>query len=310
MRALVLSGAGNFGALQAGALGPLFETGFRPELIVGTSAGALNGLLLATDPTPAGVRRVQQAWTQVSLREIGMPGLLASVRRLVTRKDSLIPNIPLARFVARSLGLELTTFGELQALHGVRARTMAVCMETGELVAFGDRSEDRLLDGAMSSTALPPYLPPWRAASRRYLDGGVLSKLPVLAAVQRGGTQIVAVNVTYVMGHPEAARGMVGIAGYALSLGIEAMTQREMDFARSAGVELRLLNLRAPADVVFWDFAHAERLIALGRREAEAWLNERPLRFSPAWRTSIRLGLAGMGKRLEGIASGQGPMGS
>lgn len=100
MRALVLSGAGNFGAMQAGAIEPLLETGFRPELIVGTSAGALNGLLLASEPTAEGARRAQAAWQQVSLREIGTPGLLGSVRRLVTNRDSLVPSVPLARFVA------------------------------------------------------------------------------------------------------------------------------------------------------------------------------------------------------------------
>jgi NTE family protein len=165
MRTLVLSGAGNFGALQAGALEPVLETGFLPELIVGTSAGALNGLLLATDPSPAGARRVQSAWRQVSLREIGTPGLLGSVRRLITQRDSLLPSVPLARFVARSLGLDLETFGQLQARHGIRVRTMAVCMGTGELVAFGNQDKDRLIDGAMSSTAVRLIWPPPAAAS-------------------------------------------------------------------------------------------------------------------------------------------------
>lgn len=302
MRALVLSGAGNFGALQAGALQPLVEAGFRPELIVGTSAGALTGLLFASDPTPEGVRRVQAAWRQVSLREIGMPRLLGSVRRLVTNRDSLVPNIPLARYVARSLGLELGTFSELEALHGVRARAIAVCMETGELVAFGDRGDDRLIDGAMSSTALPPYLPPWHAAGRRYLDGSVLSKLPLLAAIERGATRIVAINVTSVRGREAAARGMVGIAGCALSLGIEGMTQREIGLARRAGVELRLIDLKAPAEVAFWDFAHAERLIVAGRQAAQAWLDEAPLRFRSPWRTAVRVRLARIGARIERIA--------
>jgi predicted acylesterase/phospholipase RssA len=75
MRALVLSGAGNFGALQAGALEAVPETDFLHDLIVGTSAGVLYGPLLACEPTPGGARRVQSAWRQVSLREIGVPGL-------------------------------------------------------------------------------------------------------------------------------------------------------------------------------------------------------------------------------------------
>ena len=303
MRALVLSGAGNFGALQAGALEPLFETGFRPELIVGTSAGALNGILLASDPTVAGARRAQQAWSQVSLHEIGMPGLLASVRRLATRKDSLIPNIPLARFVARSLGMDLTTFGDLRAVSGVRVRAMAVCMETGELVAFGDQDADRILDGAMSSAALPPYLPPWRVGGRRYLDGGVLTKLPLLAAIERGATQIVALNVTGALGRAPEARGMIAVAGRALSLANEAMTQREIDLARLTGAELHLLNLEAPEGVAFWDFSQAGKLKEGGRKAALAWLASTPLRLGAPWRAAARVRMAGFGRQLERLAS-------
>lgn len=46
--ALVLTGGGNRGAIQAGALLALFEHGFRPDLIVGMSVGAINGVLLSS----------------------------------------------------------------------------------------------------------------------------------------------------------------------------------------------------------------------------------------------------------------------
>ena len=280
MRALVLSGAGNFGALQAGAVEAVLEIGFLPELIVGTSAGALNGLLLASDPTPAGARRVQSAWRQVSLREIGTPGLLGSVRRLITQRDSLVPSVPLARFVARSLGLDLETFGQLQARRGIRARTMAVCMETGEQVAFGDHGDDRLIDGAMSSTAIPPYLPPWRAGGRRYLDGSVVSKLPLLAAIEhRGATQILALNVVSLFGGPQAAHGMTEIASYAISLGIEEMTRARSTLPDGPGSSFHLLDLHSPPEIAFWDFSQADRLIAAGQQAARSWLESTPHRF-------------------------------
>lgn len=310
MRALVLSGAGNFGAMQAGALEPLLETGFRPELIVGTSAGSLNGLLLASDPTVEGARRAQSAWQHVSLREVGTPGLLGSIRRLVAQRDSLVPSVPLARYIARNLGLDLETFGQLRARHGIRARAMAVCVESGELVAFGDRDEDRLIDGAMSSTAIPPLLAPWRVGGQRYLDGGVRSKLPLLAAIERGATQIVAVNVVGMMGGAEQAHGMLGILSYAISLGIDHMTDQELEQARRTGVEIHLLEIRIPPDVRFWDFAHGERLVNDGRRSAQAWLAARPLRFGPAWKIGLRRGWSRGGRWLESLAAGrEGPPG-
>jgi len=56
--ALVLSGDGNFNAPQAGALQPVVDARFRSDLIVGTSAGGLRGLLFASNPTPGGAHRV------------------------------------------------------------------------------------------------------------------------------------------------------------------------------------------------------------------------------------------------------------
>ena len=58
MIAFVLSGGGNRGALQGGALKALLERGISPDLIVGTSVGALNGVTLAADPTVAGARQL------------------------------------------------------------------------------------------------------------------------------------------------------------------------------------------------------------------------------------------------------------
>ena len=130
----------------------------------------------------------------------------------------------------------------------------------------------------------------------------MLSKLPLLPAIERGAMQIVANHVTNVMGHARAARGMVGIAGCALSLGIEAMTQREIDRGRRAGVELRLLNPKAPAEVTSWDFAHAESLIAAGRQAAQVWLDEAPLCFRSPWRTAVRVYLVRIGATMERIA--------
>jgi len=167
-RALALNGDGNFGAHQAGAQQPVVDAGFRQDLIVGTSAGALRGLLFASDPTRAACSASRLPGGSSACEGFGIPGLLGSARRLVTNRHSLVPNILLARYVARSLGWELTTFGELEALHGVRVRTIAVCRETGERIAFGDRDDNRLIDGAMSSTALPLYPAPWRAAGRCY----------------------------------------------------------------------------------------------------------------------------------------------
>ena len=60
--AFVLSGGGSLGSVQVGCLEALLRHGIFPDLIVGTSVGALNGTWLAMDPTVEGVANLKELW--------------------------------------------------------------------------------------------------------------------------------------------------------------------------------------------------------------------------------------------------------
>lgn len=288
MRALVLSGAGNFGALQAGALEALLARNFTPELIVGSSAGALNALYVALDPTTAGARKLQRVWLDAVNLPIGVGNPLMIVRRLLQRADGLVDSNVLRAFLERHLPDEIQTFVDLKGAHDIDVRAMAVRISDGELVGFGDQPGDRLLDGAMASTAVAPYLAPWRVGSERYLDGGVVSKLPLGAAIARGATRIVALDVVDALGSKGAAHGFLGVSGYSLSLLVEAQAAGEVARAADSGVDVRVIRLPAPDDVAFWDFTRAARLIATGREIASRSLESQPLRWSHPWIRTTR----------------------
>jgi NTE family protein len=297
--ALVMSGAGNFGAMQVGALEVLLETGFHPQLVVGTSAGAMNAVSFASDPTMEGVQRLSESWCEVGEEQVGMPSLFTSIRRLITRQDSLIDSKPLANFLKQKLPGDVNTFGQLTAMHGVQAHVVAVSMETGRLVVFGDREEDRVLDGVMASTAIPPYFPPWEVGGQRYLDGGVLSKLPLRAAIERGATQIVALDVSYPLGTLEGAHGMIGISGYALSLMMEHLKELEVEWATGVGCPVYLIDLSVPDEMEFWDYEQPELLLLRGRDLTQKRLDSEPLIIKPEWRlwlerVAAKLRMSGM----------------
>lgn len=282
MLALVLSGAANFGAMQVGALKALSGRMPTPEIIVGTSAGSLNAVILAADPTPRGLDQLAEAWREVKSADVGVPNLLTSVRRVLAKQESLISSDPLAAFLKRKLPPGVSTFGELSHLRGIRAYAAAVAVETGRLVAFGVRSDDTLIDGLMASTAVPPYYPPWEVDGKRYLDGGVISKLPVEMAVAMGATQIIALDVCYAMGRLEAARGILGVGGYSLSLMMETQATHEAERIRARGVPVEHIRLLVPEGVSFWDYLHPEALIELGAQIARDRLRESPLQvYSP-----------------------------
>jgi len=286
--ALVLSGGANYGAIQAGALEVLFEADLRPDMIVGTSAGALNGIMLAADPTLDGVRRLADLWRKLSPADVGAPNVVRSVRQFVTRQDALVPHHGLISFLLRNLPADTPTFGDLRRLRGIRTYAVAANMATGRLRVFGDREEDMVLDGAMASTAVPPYFPPWRAQGRRYFDGGVLSKLPLLLAIRRGATRLIALCISDVGAAAGAAHGIVGVTGYAVSILVDHQTRREETIARSTGAEIRVLHMPVPKSVGVWDYTRGEVLIEHGRLLAKRWLEESPLRMPPEWWVQMR----------------------
>ncbi len=292
MNALVMSGAANFGAMQAGALEIVLEQGFQPELLVGTSAGALNSIYLAEDPSPVGVEKLQGKWRLADPEQIGIPKPFVILRRLVTQQDSLVDNQALVRFLQDNLPSGVETFGQLRDVNGVQAYAVAVEMDSGELRVFGDEPSDQLVDGAMASTAVPPYFPPWETDGRRYFDGGVISKLPLLSAIRRGASQIVALDVSYAMGGLESAKGILGISGYALSLMIENQTAAEIMMAKQTGVHLRVIELEAPNDIEFWDYSQSDRLIVAGREAARRAFDEEPLMLIPSWQLKVRKAIA------------------
>jgi NTE family protein len=288
----VMSGGANFGAMQASALKVLLEAGLCPQMAVGTSAGALNSIYIAAYPTPEGMDQLIEGWLTVGEKEVGMPRILTSVRRLIMGQTGLIPSEPLADFLNGQFPPGVPTFGQLAQMNGIQAYNVAVCMETGKTRVFGDDPEDLLIDGSMSSTAVPPFYPPWRVGGYRYLDGGIMAKLPLMAAIERGATQIVAVDICDAMGSLDAAKNMINIVGYSLSIMTEDQTRREIELAETTGVSLRVIKLRPPADIDFWNYEEAGRLIEIGRKQAEESLQEEPIHIAPHWQLRLRQTLA------------------
>ncbi len=287
MKALVLSGAGNFGAMQAGALEVLLKA-FRPQMVVGSSAGALNAIYVALDPSPAGARKLQSVWHDSARLAAGFSNPFVVLRQVVQGADGLVPSEVLAAFLRRHLPDEIKTYEELRAIHGIRVYSMAVDMKRARLVGFGDDPEDSLLDGAMASTAVPPYLPPWVVDGVRYLDGGIFSKLPIWAAIDRGADRVVALDVVGAIATRPSTRGVLGVSGYSVSLMVEAQAGLEVESARQSGIDLRLMRLKAPEDIAYWDYRHPDRLIELGRTKAKDLLAGEPLRWSLGWLRRLR----------------------
>jgi len=280
MRAFVLSGGGNYGALQAGALASLIQHGLRPDLIIGASAGALNAAWFAAHPTPSGVRELCRLWIDQAPRAFPPLASVNTVMRLARGKDGILSNSPLVDYIRRFGPGD----GHFRDYRQPRLYVVAVRLSDGILKVFGDDPDERVLDGLMASTAVPPVFRPWEVDGVAYVDGGVISNLPLEAAVARGADEVYALLIgphSLASLDGKQAEGALGVTGQAVSLMLNHQVSREIEeIRRRRGVRLHVIRLDATPDPGFWNFEAAGELIAAGRQSVDHYLDPRPTRPS------------------------------
>ena len=162
--AFVLGGGGVLGAAEVGMLQALLERGTRPDLVVGTSVGAINGALIAADPTPGAVDRLRTVW-----QELASEGVLAGS-------------------VLARVGTPVRTFAEL----AVPFQCVAASIERAAEHWFADGD---LVEAVLASSAVPGLLPPVEIDGEHYLDGGLVHSIPVGRAVALGAGTVYVLHV-------------------------------------------------------------------------------------------------------------------
>jgi NTE family protein len=184
--AFVLGGGGVLGAAEVGMLRALLEYGVAPDLIVGTSIGAVNGVLVAADPTLAVTERLARLWASPEARAVYGDLPHRQLARIV-RGGHLHSPEPLRDLLHRELGA-MTTFAELP----VRFQCCAASIERAAEHWF-DRGD--VVPAVLASSAVPALLPPIAIDGEHYIDGGIVNSIPVGRAVELGAGTVFVLQV-------------------------------------------------------------------------------------------------------------------
>ncbi|HWX96506.1 MAG TPA: patatin-like phospholipase family protein [Solirubrobacteraceae bacterium] len=251
--AFVLSGGASLGAIQVGMLHALYESGVIPDLLVGTSAGALNAAFIASRPqTIRTSRELGRIWCDLEREDIFPVSMGALVGGLCGRRDHLIPDRGLRTLVRRHV-----QFGDL-ADAAIPVHVVAFDLNEGCEVLL---SEGPAVDAIVAAASIPGLFPPVRIGGRRLVDGGVVNNTPISHAVALGAERI------YVLPTQDPARPLAHVSIGALDAGIHALSllidrQLEADLERFSRVaELIVLPARNATSVQPASFEHASRLI-------------------------------------------------
>lgn len=264
MRAFVLSGGGNLGPLEIGAMRALFERGIIPDFLVGCSAGAINTVQIARRPDLDSVEVLAANWRSCRLSDVYPGNRLMALARFLAGKDSLFDNRNFYAMFQRYGITPAHTFGNWPA---IPFYVTATDLRTGRLHVFGDNPNDRILDAMMASSALTPFHPPWEVNGERYVDGGTVTPLPIRTALERKATEIYALHIfdpSKEIKEPGLVRGVVGVLSRSVDTMLRMQAQHDLLLAQRAGVRLHHIQLAPAKPLPLTDFTKTDELIEAG----------------------------------------------
>jgi NTE family protein len=269
--AFVLGGGASLAAMQVGMLRALYERGIAPDLVVGTSAGALNAAFIASRPhTIATAEELAHVWRGLRREDIFPISPRVVIGGLANHRDHLVPDTGVRRLARRHLQIDRLEEANT-ALHLV-----AFDLASGQEIRL---SRGPALEAVLAAAAIPGVLPPVRHQGRVLVDGGVVNNTPVSHAVELGAERIyvLATDDPLARSLPGGPRGALDAAVHAFTLLVGARLQADLA-AYAGAAELIVLPAVNERHVQPTDFDHSSSLIGHCHAAACAVLDALPVR--------------------------------
>jgi NTE family protein len=266
--AFVLTGGASLGALQVGMLRALYEREVVPDMLVGTSVGALNAAFVASRPQAVYTAdELARMWRAIQRHDLFPIDLRMLVGGLWGRRDHVVCDQGLHEIVRRHLELD-----DL-AQSPIPLHVVAFDLVAGREVRL---SAGPAVDAILAATAIPGILPPVRIGDQLLVDAAMVDNAPISHAVALGAQRI------YVLPTQGPSRAPGRLPRNALDAAIQALGMRTNDQLRADLIryqrDAEVIVIPAPHEqrVLPTDFRHASWLAADGLAAARAALDEIP----------------------------------
>lgn len=165
----------------------LAESEIRPDLVLGTSVGAVNGALFAADPTRAGAMRLAELWSDGGETAVFGSSPLRQLTTLARSRTHVQSLGPLRHQLERAL----TPFERIEELP-VAFQCVAASVERAAEHWFEDGP---IAPAVLASSAVPGILPPVAIGDEHFIDGGIVNSIPVSRAVALGARTVYVLQV-------------------------------------------------------------------------------------------------------------------
>lgn len=262
--AFVLTGGGSLGAVQVGMLQALAERGVRPDLLIGTSAGAVNAAYVAgLGMEPSALRELAELWVGIRRNTVFPFDPLRHVLALSGARPSLCANGGLRRLIETHV-----PYRNLEDA-SIPLYVVTTNLHSGEevLLSSGDA-----VSAVLASAAIPGVLPPVELDGRVLVDGGVSDNAAVSQAVALGADEIYVLPTGFACALDRPPRHALAVAVQALTLLIEQRLVMEVAHLSDHG-GIRVIPPLCPLSVPSVDFGHGRELIDRARAATGTWID-------------------------------------
>ncbi len=262
--AFVLAGGGSLGAVEVGMLEALIDFGVYPDLVVGSSVGAINGAFFAGQPDSHGVRRLGEIWRGLRRSDVFPFAPLGVLKSFVWGRNYLVDPRPLRRLIKRHLA-----YRDL-ADAAIPCHLVATDVLTGAQVVL---SSGPVADAVLASAAIPAVFPPVKIGGRYLADGGIANNTPISAAVELGASRIIVLPTGFSCDIDKPPTNPIGMALHGLTLLIARQLVVDVELHADA-VELCVVPPLCPLLATPYDFLNVAEMIARAKESTQKWLDQ------------------------------------
>lgn len=261
--AFVLAGGGSLGAIQVGMLQALVAYGVEPDVVIGSSVGAVNAARFAQDSNRSGADALADIWANVRRTDIFRMTPVASLMRLAGYgHHGLIDPSGLRRLLERNLSMVNLEDANVQCA------VVASDLLTGDMVLL-ERGPAIL--SVLASAAIPGIFPPVEIDGRLLIDGGVCANTPLTAALTFGADRLIVLPTGNACTLRSAPSGPLGVTLKALNHLVNVQLIQDVERLR----HLVCISLVPPVchiQVNVHDFTRTRDLINDAYQSTLSWL--------------------------------------
>lgn len=267
--AFVLSGGGSLGSVQVGMLQALAAHGIEPDLLIGTSVGALNAAYVAGHGmSEESLDQLAQTWFGLRTRDVFPIDPIRLGLAAVGRVESLCTNGPVRRLIRSHLAFDRLEDAPIP-LHVVTTE-----LKSGREVLL---SKGDAVEAVLASAAIPAVFPSVEIDGRPLVDGGIADNAALSQAIDLGADRIYVLPTGYPCDLTRRPRTPLSTAVHALTLLIQQRLIVDVDRYKDL-VDIRVMPPLCPLDVSSVDFGHTGRLIDDSRAATAGWLQSNDVR--------------------------------